>query len=110
MLEILQFVVHYSLHLLAPCLIVWIFFRQKWKVAGVLMAVVMFVDLDHLLANPIFDPNRCGIGVHPFHSYYAIGLYWVLLWIPNIYTRILAIGLLLHILIDIQDCLWIKVL
>ena len=63
--------------------------------------------MDHLLASPIFDPARCSINFHPLHSYYAIALYFVLLLIPNIYIRIIAIGLLLHILTDLQDCLWI---
>ena len=35
----------------------------------------MLVDVDHLLANPIFDANRCSINFHPLHTYYAIGVY-----------------------------------
>ena len=42
----------------------------------------MFIDLDHLLATPIFDPNRCSINFHPLHSYYAITGY-VLMIIPK---------------------------
>ena len=29
--------------------------------------LTMMVDLDHLIADPIFDPQRC-IGFHPLHS------------------------------------------
>ena len=69
------------------------------------MLGTMLVDADHLLAKPVFDPTRCSIGYHPLHSYYAIAVYVVLLYFPK--TRIIATGLLLHMLTDFQDCLWI---
>jgi len=103
-LEILQTTVHYGLHLLFPAWIAWKFFREKWKKAYLIMLATMLVDLDHLLATPVFDPNRCGIGFHPLHSYYAIAVYCILLFFPK--TRIVAIGLVLHMLTDFQDCLW----
>ena len=68
------------------------------------MLATMLIDLDHLLATPIFDPNRCSIGFHPLHSYYAIAVYIGLLFYKK--TRIIAIGLLLHMLTDFQDCMW----
>ena len=70
------------------------------------MLATMLIDLDHLLASPIFDSSRCSIGFHPLHSYYAIVVYVGLLFFKK--TRIIAIGLLLHILTDYQDCLWMK--
>ncbi len=66
----------------------------------------MLVDLDHLLVRPIFDPNRCGIGFHPLHSEYAIIFYVVLLIIPK--TRILGLGLLMHMATDSLDCVLMK--
>ena len=66
------------------------------------MIATMAVDLDHLLANPIYDPNRCSIGFHPLHSYIAIGIYAVLLIFPRL--RIMAIGLLIHMALDYMDC------
>lgn len=69
------------------------------------MLATLLVDLDHLLANPVFDPNRCSIGFHPLHSYYAIVVYVGLLFFPK--TRIVAIGLLLHMATDYLDCLWL---
>ncbi len=71
------------------------------------MIATMLVDLDHLLANPIFDSSRCSIGFHPLHSYYAIGGYFLLLFIPNTKVKIVAVGLLFHMITDFQDCLWI---
>ncbi|RFZ95363.1 hypothetical protein D0C36_07495 [Mucilaginibacter conchicola] len=107
-LSIMQTVVHYSLHFLAPGLLAFIFFRKEWKKAWLIMIATMLVDADHLLANPIFDPNRCSIGYHPLHSYYAIGLYFILLFFPR--TRIIATGLLFHMLTDWQDCQWLHLL
>jgi hypothetical protein len=66
----------------------------------------MLVDLDHLLATPIFSATRCSINFHILHSYYAIAIYLVALFFKK--TRIVAIGLLLHILTDAIDCLWIN--
>ena len=73
--------------------------------AWVVMVATMLVDLDHLFANPIFDPTRCSIGFHPLHSAPAIILYVVMLFTPNKYLRIVGIGLLLHMLVDWLDCL-----
>jgi len=103
-LKILQTVTHYSLHLLAPGLIAFIFFRSRWKQAWLIIVATMLVDADHLLATPVFDPSRCSIGYHPLHSYYAIAVYFILLWFPK--TRVIAVGLLFHMLTDWQDCQW----
>jgi len=103
-LNILQPVVHYSLHFLAPGLVAYIFFRKQWKRAWLIMVGTMLVDADHLLAWPIFDPGRCSIGYHPLHSYYAISVYFLLLYFPK--TRIIAVGLIFHMFTDWQDCHW----
>ncbi|SHG58712.1 hypothetical protein SAMN04488522_106168 [Pedobacter caeni] len=66
------------------------------------MMATMVVDLDHLLAVPIYDPNRCSIGFHPLHSYYAIGVYVILLFFPK--TRLVGIGLVIHMILDYIDC------
>ena len=63
----------------------------------------MVVDLDHLLADPVFDPYRCSIGFHPLHSYGAIGVYLALTVMKK--TRILGIGLTIHMALDWIDCM-----
>ena len=63
----------------------------------------MLVDVDHLLATPIFDANRCSINFHPLHTYYFIGAYMIML-IPK-KIRILGIALLLHMFTDYLDCI-----
>ncbi len=62
----------------------------------------MLVDVDHLVANPVFDPCRCSIGYHPLHSYIAIGVYILMLYPKKL--RVIAIGLLMHMATDAIDC------
>lgn len=98
-----KFIIHYGLHYIVPVIIALLFFRKQWLKVYAILLLTMLVDLDHLLANPIFDPNRCSINFHPLHSYYAFGIYFVGLFIKK--TRIISIGLLLHMLSDWIDCL-----
>jgi predicted cobalt transporter CbtA len=100
----LQTLVHYTLHLLVPGVIAFIFFRSQWKKAWLIMLATMLVDLDHLLADPIFDPGRCSINFHPLHTYWAMAVYVVMLFFKK--TRIIAVGLLFHMLTDFIDCQW----
>ncbi|MFC5195544.1 DUF6122 family protein [Bizionia hallyeonensis] len=98
----LQNLVHYNLHFLLPLLVAFVFYRTYWLKAYLIMVTTMIIDLDHLLATPIFDPNRCSINFHSLHTYWAIGLY-VLLLIPK-KTRLVGIGLVIHIIADSADC------
>lgn len=105
-MDYFQPILHYSLHFIFPGLIAFIFFRKNWKRIYLIFLATMLVDLDHLIANPIFDPNRCGINYHPLHSYIAIGVYFLLL-VPK-QTRVIALGLLFHMGTDWIDCLWMS--
>ncbi|MFP4042318.1 MAG: DUF6122 family protein [Bacteroidales bacterium] len=100
----IQTIVHYSLHFGFPFLIAYLFFRENWKYAGLIMVLMILIDVDHLLASPVFDPQRCSIGFHPLHSFWAIGIYFIAAFFKK--TRIIAIGLLIHIFADLTDCLW----
>ena len=66
------------------------------------MLAGLLIDIDHLLADPIYDAERCSIGFHPLHTPLPIVLYTLLLLHPK--TRALGIGLFLHILLDGVDC------
>ena len=70
------------------------------------MLATMVIDLDHLLADPLYDPNRCSIGFHPLHTQWAVLVYIVLAVIPS--TRIAGFGLLIHIVLDSLDCIWMR--
>lgn len=98
----LKFAVHYSLHLIVPLFICYFFFKQNWKKIYLIFLCSMLVDLDHLIATPIFDKNRCSINFHPLHSYPAIVLYFVGIFYKK--TRVIAIALLFHMLTDWVDC------
>lgn len=102
----MQVFTHYFLHLGFPLLIALVFFKKQWKKTYLLLLATMLVDLDHLLANPVFQPDRCGVGFHPLHSFYAIPIYFVMVFVKG-NTRIIGIGLLLHMLTDLLDCLFI---
>ncbi len=95
-------ILHYSLHFLAPGLIAYIFWKSKWKQAWLIIIATMLVDLDHLLAQPIFDAERCSIGFHFLHSFPAMAVYAIMLFFPKL--RIIAVGLLFHMLTDQIDC------
>ena len=98
--------IHYILHFLLPLAIALAFYRRHWLRTYIIFLTSMLIDLDHLLATPVFEPCRCGIGFHPLHSYIAIGLYVILLFHPK--SRVFGISLLLHILADSVDCLLMK--
>ena len=89
-----------------------------WPVFLILIAT-MVVDLDHLLADPIYDPNRCSIGFHPLHSVPAIAGYVILFLLPALpekFTKkigsgkmvdtlhLIGLGLLIHMVLDGIDC------
>ena len=94
--------IHIVLHFLVPVLIAFLFYRHVFIKAWLIMIATMIVDIDHLLAVPIYDPNRCSIGFHPLHSYLAISIYFLLLFFPKV--RLIAIGLLIHMALDYIDC------
>ena len=95
---------HLVLHAAVPGAVALLFYRPIWKKAWLIMLATMLVDLDHLLADPIYAPDRCGIGFHPLHSYAAIAAYTLLL-VPRM-TRLVGLGLLIHMALDGLDCVW----
>ena len=96
-------ILHILLHITIPGAVAWVAFRDKWLMSWLIMMSAMIIDADHLLANPIFDPNRCSIGFHPLHSSTAIIVYPLLLLVPKL--RMLGMGLLIHVGLDALDCL-----
>ena len=70
-----------------------------------ILLATMLVDADHLLATPVFQANRCSLGFHYLHTGYAIAAYFVLLFLRKPFN-IIGIGLLLHMLADLIDCMF----
>jgi hypothetical protein len=93
---------HLALHFLVPAVVAGLFFRKNWKLAYFLMIATMLVDIDHLFANPLYDPNRCSIGFHPLHEIWFIVLYVMLCFVPKV--RLIGIGLSIHMALDAIDC------
>jgi hypothetical protein len=96
-------IVHVILHLMTPVVVARFAFAVRWKGISLVMLSTMVVDLDHLLANPVFDPLRCSIGFHPLHSYLAIAAYLLMLALPRL--RFVALGLLIHMGLDGLECI-----
>jgi len=101
----MRFVVHYGIHFIAPFLIAYLFYKESFRKALLILLSAIIIDLDHLLSNPVYDSHRCGINFHLLHTYPAIFLYTLLLFHKK--TRLFGIALLLHILADTVDCLLI---
>ena len=98
-----QTLIHYFFHFGMPLIVAYVFFRNDYKKVYLILLATMLVDLDHLLATPIFSPNRCSINFHPLHSYYAMAVYVAMLVLPKPY-RVIGLGLLLHMLTDLNNC------
>ena len=98
--------IHLALHFLVPFVVARLAYPERWKSALLIMLLAFAIDLDHLLADPIYDPDRCGIGFHPLHSAWAIVVYVLLLLVPV--TQLLGLGLIIHIVLDGIDCLWMR--
>ena len=89
---------HILIHFIVPAIVVALCFRQNWKRAYLILIATMMVDIDHIFANPIYDPERCSVGFHPLHQPWFIALYIVLCFVPK--TRLIGIGLMIHMILD----------
>lgn len=111
--------IHIVLHFMAPLLVAYACYGQRWRSATLIMIATMVVDVDHLLADPIYDPDRCSIGFHPLHTVTAIAFYVALAVLPPIMSRkarssgppsvawilrLVGLGLLVHMALDWIDC------
>ena len=131
----LRAIIHLALHVVVPGLVAWRWFSSRpgagagfqasksfqtsgsfqasgsfqtsmfWR-AWLVLLLGWVIDLDHLLADPVYAPDRCSIGFHPLHTAPAIAAY-AALTIPRP-TRLFGIGLLIHIGLDLIDCLWMR--
>ena len=110
--------IHIALHLIVPLLFALAFYRPGWLAAYLVLIATMLVDVDHLLADPIYDPERCSIGFHPLHSLPAIAIYVGLFLVPLLSRKdnsqplagrarlahLVGFGLLIHMALDGVDC------
>ena len=97
---------HLLLHVLVPLVVARLVWPKDWKRSALWMLAAWAIDLDHLLADPVYAPGRCSIGFHPLHTAPAVAVYGVLV-VPRV-TRLVGIGLLIHIALDALDCLLMR--
>lgn len=103
--DVFRHIIHYSFHLVVPFVFARLLWREHWLRAGLIMLGTMLIDIDHLLSDPVFDPARCGIGLHPLHTVWAGMVYAGLLAIPSWKWRAAGVGCLWHLGTDYIDCL-----
>jgi hypothetical protein len=113
---------HLLLHVLVPLVVAFYLApKAKWKMVFMVMVATMVVDVDHLLATPIYAPNRCSILFHPLHQVlpmvvYALMVIWPLLVVVlkrklkpvEFWTGWVGLGLVIHMLLDGVDCYWMR--
>ena len=104
-MALLQLILHYGGHWLVPLLFARLTQGVHWLRFGAVMLAANLIDLDHLLADPIFDPNRCSIGFHPFHGWIAALTYLAMLAVPRWWSRAFGLGALWHLAVDYGDCM-----
>ena len=107
------------MHFIVPLLVAILFYRKAWKFTFIILITTMLVDIDHLLAHPVYDPDRCSIGLHPLHTWPAILVYVGLYVTPLIIQKdqstqkmnrhmfvihLIGLGLFTHMLLDWIDC------
>ena len=102
---LIQLALHYGGHWLAPLLFARLTQGANWLRFAAVMLAANLIDLDHLLADPIFDPNRCSIGFHLLHGWAAALVYAALLLVPRWWARAFGLGALWHLVVDYGDCL-----
>jgi len=111
---------HIVLHVAVPTIVAFVFYRPHGVQAALVMVAMMAVDVDHLLADPIYDPQRCSIGFHPLHTVPAIVVYSFVFALAFLLGKRLqasdlgwagrvvhlgSLGLLIHMALDWADCL-----
>lgn len=107
MIEILRPVIHYGIHFAVPLIIAGTIYRKRFLYVAIVLTGGILIDIDHLWATPLFDPNRCSVGYHTFHQWPFIALYLLLAVWPK--TRIFGFALLIHIAADATDCLLMNI-
>jgi len=100
------------IHLLSNLLLIGIIFfifkyvikkKFNYQLPLLLMISSNVIDIDHLLATPIYDSLRCSINFHPLHSWYTFPLYFIGVFFKKF--RFLFIGIIMHLILDYIDCL-----
>ncbi|GAA6135097.1 hypothetical protein NBRC116188_18870 [Oceaniserpentilla sp. 4NH20-0058] len=115
-------ILHMMLHGLVPLIVAWFCAKRgNIKFVFLIMLATMVVDVDHLLATPIYKADRCSILFHPLHQVWAFAIYAVMVTWPVLlhgmnkpirtWQRVMGwvgLGLIIHMLLDGLDCIWMQ--
>ncbi|NVK87699.1 MAG: hypothetical protein HWE13_06215 [Gammaproteobacteria bacterium] len=97
---------HLFLHALVPLILSVLlakhWFKQPWYKVFIIMMLTMLIDLDHLVATPIYDPLRCSMNFHPLHKLWLVPFYAALMLFKPL--RAVGAGLSIHMILDSIDC------
>ena len=96
------FLLHMFFHVAVPAVAAALFFRKNFRHATLVMLAGILIDIDHLAASPIVDPDRCSVGYHLLHSFWLIPVYVAMALYPK--TRLIGLGLIIHIILDTAEC------
>jgi hypothetical protein len=107
--------IHMVLHVLIPLLVAGVLARGQVKYVFIILMSTMLVDLDHLLAVPVYVANRCSIWFHPLHTLvpiiaYILMMLWPLLAKGKRHSLVgwIGAGLVIHMSLDALDCWWMS--
>ena len=110
---------HIALHFAVPWLLAVVIDKDRRLQTWLILVGTMAVDLEHLQAEPIYDPSRCSIGFHPLHTVPMVGVYTLMMTFPFVMGRagvikedsqrrvvfLLGLGLVVHLILVGDDCL-----
>jgi hypothetical protein len=129
--------IHLFLHVLLPLIVAYLYVlirtsiepQLSFAAVFLLLMATMAVDVDHLLATPIYSPGRCSIWFHPLHTFWPMVIYGLMAVWPlviklvavkratqvkapvnktHMIIGILGAGLVIHMILDWIDCLWMN--
>lgn len=118
-------IIHLILHVALPLGVAYLvaFNVPSLNVGYVFMVLMatMLVDIDHVLADPIYAPGRCSIWFHPLHTLWPMVCYGGMTLWPLVLNRLkkpitrkhtliglVGLGLVIHMILDWIDCLWMR--
>lgn len=118
-------IIHLILHAVVPFAVAYLVAIKapnlKWAYVFMVLMATMAVDIDHLVADPIYAPGRCSIWFHPLHTLWPMVLYGVMTVWPvalkalkkplsskHILIGLVGLGLVIHMVLDWIDCLWMR--
>jgi hypothetical protein len=101
----MQHIVHLLMLFGVPALAAWAFYNGSIRNTYLILISTVLVDLDQLLFNQVFEFGSCSINYFPLHSWPALLVYFLGLFFEK--TRRVAMGLHIHMLADLMNCIWV---